>query len=486
MGRRQNGSEGSSADTAGIPKTLTGVRGLDEVLRGGLPTGALTLLNGGPGTGKTLLGLEFLYRGALEGHPGVVLSFEERSDILRRNALTLGWDLAPLEEQGKLAILDGRIDPQAVLSGAFDLHAMLAILQRMAETIGATRLLLDGPDAFLRLLDSPAKERAELYRVNDWVRDNGMTGVMSVKREHYDGGRYEFLDYLADCVIEVDQRVEEQIATRRLRVVKYRGSDYGRNEYPFAIYRDGLHIIPVTATALRHRGLGESVPSGVEGLDGILGGGFRRNSCNLVSGASGTGKTTVACSFVHAVCARGEKALYIDFEESEDALLSGMLSPGIDLRPAVDQGLLRFHSIMPEALGVEEHLVGAYDLIDTFAPPFLVVDAISACRRMGSAHAAFDYLLRLIDFCKSRGITTLLTNLSSSQSQDIEVTGIDLSSVIDTVILLRNREQDGELRRLLLVLKSRGRAHSSRCHEFHITDRGIRLPDLMGCGEGAS
>jgi circadian clock protein KaiC len=222
----------------------------------------------------------------------------------------------------------------------------------------------------------------------------------------------------------------------------------------------------------------------MEKLDEILGGGLRRCSCNLVSGTSGTGKTTVACTFARSVCEEGENLLYIDFEESEDAVISGMLSPGIDLRPAVESGHLRFLTVMPESLGVEEHLVRAFQAIEEFHPAFVVVDAISACQRMGSPRAAFDYLLRLIDYCKQRGITTLLTNLASNQTEDREITGIDLSSVIDTVILMRNVEHRGQMRRVLLVLKSRGRAHSSRCHTFEITNNGIRIEGIYTGEEG--
>lgn len=480
----QIASDAGPGPNSSVPKTHTGISGLDEILGGGIPEGALTLLNGGPGAGKTIMGMEFLYRGALSGEPGIVLTFEERADSLRRNFHTLGWDIPALEEQGRFAIVEGRVDPGAVLSGEFDLRAMLAILERKADGMGARRVLFDGPDVFLRLLDNPVKERVEFYRINDWLRDRGITALMSVKRNSQTETRYDFLDYLADCVVELDQRVEQQVSTRRLRVVKYRGSDFGRNEYPFAIYRDGMHIIPVTGTSLRHRALGETVSTGMEKLDEILGGGLRRCSCNLVSGTSGTGKTTVACTFARSVCEEGENLLYIDFEESEDAVISGMLSPGIDLRPAVESGHLRFLTVMPESLGVEEHLVRAFQAIEEFHPAFVVVDAISACQRMGSPRAAFDYLLRLIDYCKQRGITTLLTNLASNQTEDREITGIDLSSVIDTVILMRNVEHRGQMRRVLLVLKSRGRAHSSRCHTFEITNNGIRIEGIYTGEEG--
>lgn len=469
------------ASNESIPKSLTGIYGLDEILNGGLPSGALTLLSGGPGTGKTLLGMEFLYNGALNGVPGILLSFEESFEIIKRNTRTLGWQLQELEDEGLLSFINAKMDPQAVMTGNFDLSAILAILAKKAKDIGAKRLLIDGPDVFLRLLNNAVKERMELYRLNEWSFRNKLTTIVTMKSKSQNGQshRYEFMDYLSDCVIYLDQRVEEQVATRRLRVIKYRGSNFGRNEYPFAIYRDGLYMIPVSTTELSHHALGESVSSGVEKLDEILGGGMRRNSCNLISGTSGTGKTTLACSFIRSLTENNEKVLYLNFEESREAVTSGMQSAGIDLQPAVDNKKLFIDSVLPESLGVEEHLIRAFSRLEETKCSFIVVDAISACRRMGSQKAAFDYLLRLIDYCKKRGITSFLTNLTSHASAANEITGIDLSSVIDTVILLRNVEEKGELHRVLLVLKSRGRFHSNKCHGFRITDNGIKIGDAF-------
>lgn len=460
-----------------VRKVPTQVRGLDDILAGGVPESSLTLLSGGPGTGKTMLGMEFLIRGAIAGNPGIMLTFEEREDALRTYAAALGWDLRELEASGMLFVLSASIGPDAVLSGEFDLRGILGIISAKAEETGAERILIDAPDVFLRLMGDLPRERAELQGMHEWLIDSGLTSMMTVKsrRDHGVVPMYDFLDYMADCVIYLDQRVESQVTTRRLRVVKYRGSSYGRNEYPFSIRDTGIWIIPVTQASLGHRGLGESVSTGIEGLDEILGGGYRRSSCTLISGSSGTGKTTFACSFVDSVTSGGGKVLYLDFEESRDALLSSMTSPGIDLRPALDSGSLRFLSRMPESQGVEDHLIDAYSTIEEYGPSNVIVDAISACSRMGSEQAAFDYLLRLIDHCKERGITTLLTNLTTSRESEREITGIDLSSVIDTVILLRNREVEGAFRRELGILKSRGRRHSSLIHDFRITDDGIRI-----------
>lgn len=473
------GPEDFSKPTGSVPKVATNIIGLDEILNGGVPEGAMTLLAGGPGTGKTMLGLEFLVRGAQSGRPGVLLTFEEKEAALRRYATAFGWNLDELEAKNLLAIVSARIQPEAVLAGDFDLRGILNLLTQKAQTIKAKSVFVDAPDVFLRLLDNIAKERAQLYAMNDWLQDKGLTVLLTVKGDTNAAvsSHYVFLEYMADCVVHLDQRVYDQVTTRRLRIVKYRGSSFSRNEYPFSITDKGVWIIPVTRASLQHQALGESIPSGVAGLDDLLAGGFRRNSCTLISGSSGTGKTTFACSFVVSAISKGERLFYLDFEESWDALVSCMISPGIDLSKALDSGLLRFVSAMPESQGIEEHLIQAFREIERFKPKHLVLDAISACRRMGSTHAAFDYLLRIIDHCKQKGITALLTNLSGAPDAMDEITGIDLSSVIDSVIILRNVESQGRFVRQMAILKSRGRAHSSLVHEFLITNHGIMIAD---------
>jgi circadian clock protein KaiC len=418
----------------------------------------------------------------MTGHPGILLTFEETELALKNYAAGFGWDLAELESKGLLAVVSARIQPDAVLSGDFDLRGVIGILRQKAASMKAEQVVVDAPDAFLRLLGDLSKERAELHLLHEWLREAEMTALMTVKSrtDQTLSSHYDFLDYMADCVIHLDQRVLEQVTTRRLRVQKYRGSACGRNEYPFGITDQGIWIIPVTQASLRHASLGESLSSGVDRLDIILGGGYRRNACTLLTGNSGTGKTTFACAFALSMVSVGERILYLDFEESWDALVSCMLSPGLDMRLAMDSGKLKFLSNMPESQGIEEHLIQAFRAIEDFNPQHLIIDAISACRRMGSDHAAFDYLIRIIDHCKQRGITTLLTNLISVMGPDREITGIDLSSVIDTVIVLRNVEKQGRFIRDLGVLKSRGRAHSSRLHEFRITDNGIEIIETEG------
>ncbi len=458
-----------------ISKIPTGIRGLDQVLHGGVPEGALTLLSGGPGTGKTMLGLEFLVRGAQKGIPGIMLTFEERETALRDYAAGLGWDLAAFENRGSLALISACIRPDAVISGDFDLRGIFGILRQKAADLQASQIVIDAPDVFLRLLDDVAKERTELYALREWLRDAGMTAIMTVKGESGDPLPYGFLDYMADCVINLSQRVLDQVTTRRLRVIKYRGAAFGRNEYPFCITDRGAWIIPVTEAGLGHRAFGEPVLSGIAGLDAILDGGYLRNSCSLLTGGAGTGKTTFACSFALSATSNGERVLYVNFEESWDALVSCMLSPGLDLQPAREEGLLRFLSAMPESQGVERHLIQAFRAIEDFQPDHLILDAISACRRMGSGKVAFEYVIRLVGHCKERGITTLLTNLTSAGARREEITGMDLSSIIDAVIMLRNIEEGGMFRRKLGILKARGRDNSPHVHDFQITDHGVEV-----------
>ncbi len=465
-----------------LPKVSSAVTGLDEILTGGLPEGRMTLICGGPGTGKTVLALEFLYRSALAGEPGILLLFEERADAVRRNALSLGWDLAPLEEAGKLFILEARIDREAVLSGDFSIAPVLAIVQGQAKAIGARRIVIDAIDVLLRVYNDSRREQNELYGLHDWLIESGFTTLMTAKEsEKQDGGlHYRFLDYMADCVIFLDLRVSGQVATRRLRVVKYRGSPFASNEYPYLVGHGGNVMMPISTVSLEHMPLGDKITTGNRPLDFILDGGFRRGASILITGASGTGKTTLACTFVQAACSRGEKVLYISFEESEEALLSTMLSPGIDLRPSLKAGTLMCLTVMPEAMGAEQHLARAFRRIEAFEPEHVVIDAISACRRMGVEQAAFDYLMRLVDLCKRQNVTCIMTNQLGNIDEQGDFSGIGLSSLIDAILVLKYVSLSSGVVRRLLVLKSRGSKHSNRYHKYSITDHGIQVTTPAG------
>jgi circadian clock protein KaiC len=455
---------------------------LDEVLNGGLPRTRTTLVSGGPGSGKTVLGLEFLCRGALAGVHGVFVAFEERAEAVRANALSMGWDLAALEKAGKVAIVEARLKGEEVVSGDFDIHGILAIIEGHARRIRAKCIVMDALDVLLRVYANTQRERTELYRLHDWLIDRKLTSVLSVKAQ-LDGDmahRYEFLDFMADCVIRLDHRVVGQVATRRLRVIKYRGSGFGTNEYPYVISEHGIVLFPLTKTELTHQPLGSKVSSGLSGLDAMLDGGFRSAACILIAGASGTGKTMLACAFARAATRRKERVLYLNFEESQEAMIAGMLSAGIDLRSAIRTKRLMVQTGLPEAMGSDNHLIRALEAIHRFKPDHLVIDAISACVRMGSGQAAFDYLMRLVSVVKERGITAILTNQTTGLTDGgEELSGIGFSSVVDAVIQLRFVDAGQEIGRQVLVVKSRGSGHSNRREPFYITDQGIEFPNNL-------
>src|SRR5437867_1776641 len=436
----------------------------------------MTLLNGGAGSGKSLMGLQCLLHGVGAGEPGILVLFEERAAAVRQNAWSLGWDLASLERNNRLYLMDARLNPEVVISGDFSIKGLLAILDQQVKAMRARRIVIDAVDTLLHLYDSPMRERHELYALHEWLLDRGLTTIMTVKTvpQEEAPSRYAFLDFMADCVIHVDQRVTAQVATRRLRVIKYRGSGYGRNEYPFIISENGINVIPITSNVLQHRPPGPKVSSGQARLDDILAGGYKRGTSILIVGTAGAGKTTLACVFAQAACLRSERVLYLNFEESPESMVSNMLSPGLALQPLIKTGRLVVQSYLPEAMGVEEHLFHALKALDVVQPQHVVVDAISACQRMGSEHAAFDYLMRVLNACKERGITCIYLNQATGLDIVAEISGIGFS-IIDTVILLRHLPIDGAMKRQLVVMKSRGSKHSEQFHEFQITDRGIDL-----------
>jgi circadian clock protein KaiC len=461
-------------------KARSYISGFDEILNGGLPEGRTTIIEGGPGTGKSVLALEFLYRGALAGEPGILVTFEERADGVLRNALTLGWDLQALENDNKLTVIEAQFDPATVISGDFSLKALLSIIDGLTKSLGARRIVFDAIDGLLRLFDNPARERSEMYALHEWLLDHGLTAILTVKALEGNNivGQYEFLEFMTDCVIRLVQRPGQWVSTRELQVIKYRGSDFGRNSYPLVIQPGGISVIPISQFDLQHQPLGPHIPSGNSQLDIILGGGYRRGSSVLIAGASGTGKTTLANTFVRAACARGERALFLGFEESAEAMVATMRSPGIELEPAIKSGLLRVATAMPEAFGTEKHLVRAFTMIEEFKPDHIVVDAISSFERMGSERAAFEFAMRLVNKCKDRGITAILVNQSTGGSDDrVAITGLGISSIIDCVLWLRFVEKGDRLNRKLLVIKSRGSKHSNQYHNFDITDQGIELPE---------
>ena len=470
-----------------LNKLKTGIKGFDSILQGGLPEGRASIITGGPGCGKTVLALQFCYYNAMAGVPGIFVAFEESASSIRENALTLGWDLPSLEKEGRLFLMEGFIDPKIVLSGDFNLDGLLAIIDGKAKAMGAKYIVFDALDVLLRIFNDPRRERSEIYALHNWLKEEGMTSIMTVKMLSGESraAYYEFLDFLVDCVIFLDQRVCNQISTSRLRIKKYRGSDFSRNEYPYVIKRGGIKFVPVSSTSLSHKPLGERVSSGHEKLDFILGGGYRRHASILIAGLSGAGKTTLAATFAENVCGRKERLLYLSFEESGESIMENMLSPGIDLRPFIESGNLKFLTIMPESTGTEEHLLGIFSFIEDFQPKHVVMDSVSSCKRMGSEKNSFDFIIRFFDFCKQKGITIIITNQLDNQNDITELSGMDISSVIDTIVFLKMEEIGGEINRLLMVLKSRGSKHSNQYREFLITDNGIDIKDIY-TGEGGT
>lgn len=466
------GSQGVS-----IPKRATHIAGLDQILEGGLPAGRTTLVIGGPGAGKTLFGLEYLYRQALAGEPGIFISFEETVEALRSNLQTLGWDLAALEKSGKLFLLDAQLDPKAVVAGEFGFEPFLAILDNRLRTMGAQNLVIDAIDVLMRLISDDSRARNELLALHNWLRTNAVTALLTVKaeRDSSQGHRYDFMDYAADCVIHIDNRMLGQLSTRRLRVIKYRGSGFGSNEYPMVIDSSGITLLPISSIGLAHKALGDRVSTGAAGLDALIGGGFRSASSVLISGGSGSGKTLLCSAFTQAACARGEKVLYISLEESEAALVSAVRSAGIDLGPAIGTGSLRMITAMPEAMGAEQHLMLAMRAIEQLRPSCVIIESASACKRMGTEQAAYEYLMRLINICKEKGIIVLATNQTDGFLNQDEISGIGISSIADTIVLLRLVSENGQLQRRLLVMKSRGSDHSHAFHNFCISDSGIKI-----------
>ena len=467
---------------AELPKSPTGIRGLDEITNGGLPRGRPTLICGPAGCGKTLLAMEFLVRGAREyGENGVFMAFEETGADLADNVGSLGFDVGALIAAGKLLIDHVHIEPgETQETGEYDLEGLFIRLDHAITSIGAKRVVLDTVEALFSGLPNPAVLRAELRRLFRWLKDKGVTAIITGERGENTLTRYGIEEYVSDCVIVLDHRVTDQTSTRRLRIAKYRGSSHGTNEYPFLIDENGISIFAMTSMNLAHKALVARIPSGIPRLDSLLGGkGYYRGSSILVSGTAGSGKTSVAAHFVDAACRRGERCLYFLFEESPEQLIRNMRSIGIDLQRWAKKGLLQFHAARPSLTGLEMHLAVSRKAIRHFKPRVVVVDSISAFTSSRNESGIKAMLMQLVDFLKTDGITALFTSLTADGSDlDLEQTNTEVSSMIDTWLLLRDIEQDGERNRAVYVLKSRGMSHSNQVREFLLTDHGVELIDV--------
>jgi len=471
------------AVSATLPKSPTGITGLDELTGGGLPTGRPTLVCGSAGCGKTMLAVEFLVRGAVEyGEPGVFMMFEENAAELTANVRSLGFDLDQLVQERQIVLDYVHIERSEIEeTGEYDLEGLFIRLGHAIDSIGAKRVVLDTVEALFAGLPNHAILRAELRRLFRWLKDRGMTAIITGEKGEASITRYGLEEYVADCVITLDHRVTEQISTRRLRVLKYRGSAHGTNEYPFLIGERGISVLPITSLRLDHAAPAERLSTGIARLDEMLGGqGVFRGSSVLVSGAPGTGKSSIGATFADAACRRGERALLFAYEESSDQILRNMRSIGLDLAPWVKTGLLQIHASRPTLQGLEQHLVTMHDTVQALRPAVVVVDPISNLTLERSEADVKPTLMRLIDFLKQQQITTLFTSLTTggSAANAAEDSQVGVSSLMDAWLLLRNVEFNGERNRTLHVLKARGMAHSNQVREFVLSDAGIALVDV--------
>ncbi|SFQ67932.1 circadian clock protein KaiC [Hymenobacter arizonensis] len=465
-----------------LPKAPTGIEGLDEITEGGLPKGRPTLICGSAGCGKTLMGIEFLVRGIQDyNEPGVLMAFEETGDELAANVASLGFDLKDLQARKMLRVDHVHVDRSEIEeTGEYDLEGLFIRLGHAIDSIGAKRVVLDTIEALFSGFPNQAVLRSEIRRLFRWLKDKGVTTVITAERGDGTLTRQGLEEYVSDCVILLDNRVIDQITTRRLRIVKYRGSTHGTNEYPYLISEDGIAVLPVTSLRLDHEVSDEVDSSGVPALDEMFGRrGFYHGSSVLITGTAGTAKTTLGAAFAQEVCKQGKRCLMFVFEESPQQLIRNMRSVGIDLQPLIEQGLLRIEASRPTVNGLERHLVTIHRLVREFKPSAVVIDPISNLISVGNINEVRSMLTRLIDYLKVNNITALFTALINTRYNQSEMTEEGVSSLVDTWISVRDLEGIGERNRGLSILKSRGMAHSNQVREFVVTERGVELLDVV-------
>lgn len=460
-----------------LEKCPTGIRGLDEITEGGLPRGRPTLICGAAGCGKTLLAMEFITRGITQfNEPGVFMAFEENAEELAVNMASLGMNVKELIRRKKLAIDYVHIERSEIEeTGEYDLEGLFIRLGNMIDSVGAKRVVFDTIEALFAGLPNEAILRAELRRLFRWLKEKGVTAIITGEQGDKHLTRHGLEEYVSDCVIFLDHRITNQIATRRLRIIKYRGSKHGTNEYPTLIDETGLSVLPISSVGLTYPVSTERISTGISEMDTMFGGkGYYRGSSILLSGTTGTGKSSMAVAFANSVCKKGKKCLYFSFEESPDQIVRNMCSIGFDLGKWVKKGLLKFHSSRPNLFGLEARLVSIHKLVEDFEPMVVVVDPITNLTSIGESAEIKSMMTRIIDFLKNKQITAVFTSLTSGGS-DFEQSEVGVSSLMDTWILLRNMEVNGDRNRLLYILKSRGMAHSSQVRQFLLTDDGIEL-----------
>jgi circadian clock protein KaiC len=475
-----------------LAKIPSGIQGLDEITYGGLPKGRTVLVAGGPGSGKTLLAMEFLVRGVTDyGEPGIFVAFEETAQELSSNVASLGFRVEELVQEGKLLLDHVHLESSEIEeTGEYNLEGLFVRLGYAIDSIGAKRVVLDTLETLFAGFSNEGILRAELRRLFRWLKARGVTAIMTAERGNKTLTRYGMEEYVSDCVITLDHRIHNQISTRRLRVLKYRGSLHGTNEYPFLIEENGISILPITSMNLDHAVSTERISTGIDRLDNMLGGaGMFRGSSVLISGTAGAGKTTFAASFADGACRRGERVLYLPFEEAPQQITRNMRSVGLDLALWVEQGLLQFHAVRPTVYGLEMHLASIHKLVEDFQPSLVVIDPATNLISVGTLSESEAMLARLIDWLKSRQISAVFTSLTAGGAP-LEQSQVGVSSVMDTWLMLTTIESSGERNRNIQIVKSRGMAHSNQIREFLIGDRGIQLRDVyvgpMGVLTGAA
>jgi circadian clock protein KaiC len=468
-------------EVKGIDKVPTGIAGFDELTNGGLPKGRTTLILGGPGSGKTVFALQTLVNGARDfGEPGIFVAFEENSKQIIANAATFSWDLPALEKE-KLFFLDARMSPDLVISGDFDLRGMLESIKAKADEMGATRIVFDSIDVLLTLLNNPAAERNELYRIHDWLSESGLTGLLTFRigNEHDYSERYGFMQFMADCVVVLYHRLVDRVSLRELRIMKFRGSGFSENEFPMVIGPGGIEIANLGLSEPEFEAFSDRISTGVERLDAMLDGGYLRGSSILVTGTPGTAKSTLSGAFIVAACKRGDKSLYVSFDEAANEIIRNLSSVNICLEPHKKSGLLKMYSARIESRSAEEHMMNIKRLIEEHKPLCVVLDPLSALVKAGGHITAMGVAQRLIHLAKSNGITLLSTSLLDIRgTQSDEATEIRISTIADAWINLSYVSQGGERNRALTIVKSRGTRHSNQVRELMLSNEGVTLEDV--------
>jgi len=466
-------------------KAATGIAGFDQGTGGGFPRGRTSLIIGGPGTGKTIFALQTLVHGASQGgEPGIFVAFEENARQIAANAASFGWDLPSLEKD-RLFFLDARMSINTVTAGQFDLAGLLASLEAKAEAMGARRIAFDSIDVLLTLLDDPVLERREVYRIHDWLSQAGLTGIVTTRIGRADplhSDQYGFMQFMADCVVLLTHRLENRVSLRSVRTVKYRGSAFAENESPLVIGPQGIEIGIAQQIEPAYEVSTERASTGIERLDTMLSGGYYRGSSTLISGAPGTAKSTLCGAFLLAACQRGERALYVTFDESASEIVRNMASISVDMAPYLDSGLLEIYAARAEARSADQHMMRLKARIRACEPRCLVIDPISAMNKAGGSITALSMAERLLSLTKSRGITVLLTTLLAGDSPEVEAASLAISTIADTWIHLSYVVKAGERNRSLTIVKSRGTAHSNQVRELVLSDEGISLADVYTAG----